>query len=113
MVQIVGYSVRVSQKGEEFIALELQGDLIVQQSKESGRHYVTAKRVSLASTFDEETARNMLGKEMPGRIEKVPCEDYEYTVEETGEKIILSYRWDFVPEREPAASKLVPLKKAA
>lgn len=58
MVTIVDYHVRTSTKdGKEFIALELQGDFELVQSEQTGRFYATAKRCSVSSTFNEDTAK--------------------------------------------------------
>ncbi len=40
----------------------------------------------------------MIGTQIPGSIEKQECEPYEYVVQETGEEIILSHRWVYLPE---------------
>lgn len=101
-VRIIGYNVRKNKEGKEFIALDLQGDLVMVQSTETGRFYATAKKCSITSTFTEEVAKTLLGKEISGRIERVQCEPYEYTVEETGEVITLFHRYEFYPEGVPA-----------
>jgi len=43
---------------------------------------------------------NPVGSELPGKIEKVECEPYEYTVQQTGEILVLNYRYSFVAEEE-------------
>ena len=106
MVKISGYAVRTNKEGEDFVALLLQGDLVMVQSLETGRYYATAKKCSIASTFTEEQAATFVGQELPGRIIKVEVEPYEFTVEETGEAITLSHRWEFLPE---GASNPVPM----
>jgi hypothetical protein len=40
----------------------------------------------------------MIGKQMAGSIERVPCEPYDFTIEATGEVMKLGYRWSYVPE---------------
>jgi hypothetical protein len=55
----------------------------------------------------------LIGREISGRIEKVPCEEYEYTVEETGEVITLSHRWEFLPENAPTPMRVVVNNLAA
>src|SRR5215203_829286 len=107
MVKIIGFTKRQNKEGKPFIALDLQGDLTMVQSSDTGRFYATAKRCSITSTFDEEVAKSLLGKEIPGRIEKVACEQYEYTVQETGEVISLTHRYEYLPDGEPTPLRVV------
>jgi hypothetical protein len=113
MVRIIGYETKKNKENETFIALILQGDLVMVQSSESGRFYATAKKTSITSTFTEEQAKMLVGREIPGRIEKVASEPYEYTVEETGEVITLSHRWEFLPENAPTPMRVVVNNMAA
>jgi len=96
MVQIVDYRINKNSEGEEFVSLILEGDLTMVQSKETGSWYATAKRASITSTFTEERAKKLIGKELPGLIEKVDCDPYLYTTE-AGEEIELSHSWDYNP----------------
>lgn len=113
MVKITAFETRKNAVGEAFIALILQGDLVLVQSSESGKWYGTAKKTSITSTFTEEEAKALVGREIPGRIAKVPCEEYEYTIEETGEVITLEHRWEFLPEGEPTPMHVVVNNMAA
>lgn len=97
MVQVKSYALRESENGE-FISLELEGDLELVQSQNTGRYYATTRRCWISSTFDENTARLMVGKTLSGKITRIQCEPYEYTLPETGEIITLGYRWDYTPE---------------
>ena len=85
---------------ELFFALNLQGGIELVKSKETGLYYATAKRASITSTFDEETCKNLVGQELEGKIQKVECEPFEFTDEETGEIVELDYRWVYVKEGE-------------
>lgn len=100
MVTVTGYSLRTQKEGEQktYIALEIEGDIEMVQSSNTGRFYATVRRCVISSTFDELTAQRMVGKQMPGTIERVPCEPYDFTIEGTGEVIKVGYRWDYVPE---------------
>lgn len=102
MVKIIGYHVRTNAQGKEFITLDLQGDLVMVQSLETGHFYATAKKCSITSTFKEETAKELVGQQIPGRIERVGCEAYDYTVEQTGEVITLAHRYEYFPDGVPA-----------
>jgi hypothetical protein len=60
-----------------------------------------------------QTAQASIGKQLPGRIAKVPCAEYEYTIEETGEVITLSHHWEYLPEGEPTSLRVVSFNMAA
>ena len=100
MVTIVDFKERVNADGETFFALILEGDIEMVQSSETGRHYATARRSSISSTFTEERCKQLIGKQMPGSIKKITCEEYDYTLPETGEIIQLSHRYEYVPEEQ-------------
>lgn len=113
MVTIIGYALRENKEGKSFVSLQLQGDVIMVQSQETGRYYATAKTCSIPSTFNETTADALIGKPLPGRIEKVDSEPYEFTIEETGEVITLQHRWEYLPEDAPAPLRVVHKNVAA
>jgi len=98
MVTVVDYAIRTAKDGRSFIALILQGGLHLAQSRQTNNFYATVKRCSIPSTFDEATAKGMIGEKVPGSVQKTSCEPYEYTVEDTGEILHLNYRWAYVPE---------------
>ena len=100
MVRIVDYRVRQNRDGEPFLALIVQGGLHLVKSKETGMYYATAKKASIPSTFDEKTCQSLIGQELEGSIERVNCEPYEFTSEQTGEIMVLDYRWVFVKDGE-------------
>ena len=97
MVRVKNYHLREGVNGD-FISLELEGDLEMVQSSNTRRFYATTRRCSISSTFDELTARKMIGKELSGNIVRVQCEPYEYVVPETAETIQLAHRYDFRPD---------------
>jgi hypothetical protein len=103
MVTVQNYHVREGEQGN-YVSLELMGDLELVQSSNTGRFYATARRCFISSTFDEEIAKLMVGKQISGNITRVQCEEYEYTVPETGEIITLAYRWDYQPEEAKEVS---------
>jgi ketol-acid reductoisomerase len=99
MVTVVDYAIRQRKEdGSEFIALILQGGLSLVQSKTTGNTYATVKSCSIPSTFDEETAKGFIGEKLPGSVQRMSCETYEWTNKETGEVLELSHRWVYVPE---------------
>jgi hypothetical protein len=98
MVTITGYALRQSNDGRQFISLQLQGDIEMVQSMQTGKFYATSKRCSITSTFTEDVAKGLIGTRMPGTVERVQCDAYDYTVPETGEVVSLAHRYEYVPE---------------
>jgi len=116
MVTVIGYNIRTQKDNEQktYISLELEGDIEMVQSQSTGRFYATVRRCAISSTFDQLTAERMVGKQMPGSIERIPCEPYDYTIEATGEVMKIGYRWGYVPEgaiRMPAIRRIAVLPK--
>jgi hypothetical protein len=99
MVRIVNYKKRQVEEGKEFFALEITGGIEMVMSNATGQFYATAKKAYIASTFDEETCKALVGSEMQGSIIKAECEPYEYTIRDTGEVITLGYRYVYLPEQ--------------
>lgn len=83
-------------KDEEFYGLIVQSGAMPVKSKKTGRVYFTAKTAFVATTFDEQTASSMIGMEFEGTVKRVTTDPYEYTIEETGEIITLTHRWEYV-----------------
>jgi len=104
MVTIIGYKECISQAQQKvFYSLILQGELSVSQS-ESGNVYLTANKASIMTSFTEEYCASLMGKQLPGHIEKVPCEEYEYQTS-TGETILLDYRYEYSPKEESVSKQ--------
>lgn len=101
MVRIINYQKRMTEEGKEFFTLDLQGGIEIVKSQETGKHYMTARKASMSCTFDEATCQSLLGTELPGSVIKVDCEEYAYTIKDTGEVITLSHRFEYV-DQEPA-----------
>jgi hypothetical protein len=104
MVTVKDYHVREGERGS-YVSLELMGDIELVQSTNTGRFYATARRCFVSSTFSENIAKLMVGRQMAGSINRVSCEPYEYTIPETGEVITMGYRWDYQPDDEPVNAK--------
>lgn len=96
-------------KGEEFYGLIVESGAIPVKSKQTGRIYITAKTAFVATTFDEETAKSFIGTQFEGSIRSVQTEPYEYTIEETGEVIELSHRWEYNDPSLDIEEKLVEI----
>ena len=67
------------------------------KSSKTGKFYATAKSCSIISTFDEETCKSLIGKQMPGRIVKVETEPYEYSIPNSDEVIELNFNYEYDP----------------
>ena len=100
MVTIIDYKKSQNSDGEEFFSLILQSGVEAVKSQESGRFYLTARKAFVSSTFDEATCKSLVQTKMPGSIEKVSVEPYEYTIEDTGEVIMLEHSWRYNPEAQ-------------
>ena len=97
MVKVTDYKLRESLDGRSFFALTLQGGVEIVKSA-SGNSYATIKKASMPTTFDEATCQSLVGTELPGTIQKVDCEPYNYTIEATGEVILLAHRYEYVED---------------
>jgi hypothetical protein len=98
MVTIVDYAARTRSDGSVFFVLILQGGIELVKSKQTDRFYATVKKASIPSTFDETTCKASIGQQFPGSIQKQSCDPYNFTVQETGEMLELSYRWTYLPD---------------
>jgi len=112
MLKIVDFTKRTNKEGKEFNALILESDLELVKSRETGNWYATSKRASITSTFDENICQALIGQEIPGSIQRVECEPYEFTVKDTGEVLTLTHRWIYLNEGELAAKVVAPEKVA-
>jgi hypothetical protein len=101
MVRISNYQKRTTEEGKDFFVLELQGGVEIVKSQETGKNYMTARKASMSCTFDEGTCISLIGTELPGSVMKVQCEEYSYTIKETGEIITLSHRFEYVEQEAP------------
>ncbi|WP_298342216.1 hypothetical protein [uncultured Algibacter sp.] len=101
MVRIVTFQKRESESGEVFYALELEGSLEFVKSQETGKFYATARKTFISSTFTEKTCASLIGTELEGKIQKVKCEPYKYTIPDTNEEVTLTHKYEYIPE-EPS-----------
>jgi hypothetical protein len=100
MVTIVDYKTYQKEDGTDFYALVVQGGLEAVKSQETGRTYLTARTTKVPCTFNESTCESLKGSTLPGRIQKVEVEPYEYTIPDTGEMITLTHRYEYISEEE-------------
>ena len=112
MVRIVDYKAYQNEEGEDFFVLVVEGGISVVKSKESGRTYLTKPTAKVSCTFDEETCKDLIGTEIPGKIVKMEVEPYEYTNEETGELVILTHRYQLISEEEAVLNENIQPEEA-
>jgi hypothetical protein len=96
MVKIIEVKTVKKPTGEEFNMLVVQGGIEPLVSKKTGKIYFTMRKASVSTTLDAATCKVLVGSELPGSIEKIECDPYEYTVKETGEILKLSHNWQYI-----------------
>lgn len=106
-VKIIDFNLREAQNGKQFYSLTLQGGVEIVKSS-NGSSYLTIRKASMPTTFEEATCMSLIGTELPGIIDKVDCEPYEYVIPQTGEVILLSHRYEY---KEEAVTKDVDFTK--
>lgn len=98
MVRVIDYKKKEKENGETFYVLVLQGTPEFVRSVTTNKMYMTAKRASIPCTFDEATCQELIGTKYVGSIKRVPCEEYEYSIPESGEIVKLDFRYEYFPE---------------
>jgi hypothetical protein len=98
MVKVIDYKTRSNELGEDFNVLIVQGGVEPIKSKTTGKLYFSARKASVPCTFDESICEELVGTAFEGKIIKVPCEPYQYTIEDTGETIERTHRYEFINE---------------
>ena len=93
MVQVTGYRQVETEDGDTYVRLTLSGSLSMVKSEKTGNFYAAVRKASVSSTFDSATAQLMIGKSLPGSIQKEDCEPYQYVIPDTQEEITLTHRW--------------------
>lgn len=104
MVTIVGFKQCESKDGKQFVALEIQGELRLVQSETTGKFYLTANKTSISTSFPLQVCQTLLGKQLPGNVDKVECEPYEYVNKETGEVMTLLHTYVYSLEEKAMQS---------
>jgi hypothetical protein len=107
MVTIVDFVKRQNKEGVEFNSLILQGGIELVKSHETQRYYATAKKASITSTFDDATCQGLIGTQIPGSVQRIETEPYDFTVKDTGEVLTLTHRWVYLKEGETIEEKVI------
>ena len=98
MVTVINYQKRKNKNDEEFLTLDLQGDVEMIQAVNTGKFYAHARKATITTTFNEATCKALIGTKFPGFIKKVDCEAYNYKVPNTNETIILNHNYQYIAE---------------
>ncbi len=98
MVKVIDFKTRSNELGKEFNVLIVQGGVEPIKSRTTGKIYFSIRKASVPCTFEEAICEELIGTSFEGKIKKIACEPYEYTIEETGETVELSYRYEYVDE---------------
>jgi hypothetical protein len=96
MVQIIGFEKKQSKSKESYAVLILAGEPEVMISKSSGRPYISARKTTIPCALEENQAQALIGKELPGSIERVACTPFEVKLA-TGKKVRISTAYQFLP----------------
>ena len=89
MVQIIGFEKKQSKTNASYSVLILQGEPEIMISKTSGRPYVSARKTTIPCALEDNQAQALIGKELPGSIERVSCTPFEVKLA-TGKKVKIS-----------------------
>lgn len=106
MVKIINVKPSVNNEGKPFFSFLLMGGVEPIQSQQTGKFYLTAKTCYIPTTFDEHTALGLIGTQLPGTVERVGCEPYQYTIKDTGEVVTLSHTYQYVPTENNSVNVL-------
>ena len=89
----------------------LQGGIELIKSSETGSFYATAKKATITCTFDERMCWQLIGSKLPGKIDKVPCDPYEFAVPGTEEAVTLSHTYRYDAEMKTAEEEVYSEQK--
>jgi hypothetical protein len=98
MVTIVGLEKRKAADGKEFNVMTLQGSIVVAISKATGKPYLTARKSSIPCTFDEVLAKSLIDQSLPGEIERIEVDEFEFVVPGTKKKLKLNHSFRYSAE---------------
>jgi hypothetical protein len=97
MVQIIAFQKKENSRTKEsYSVLVLQGEPEVLISKTSGRPYISARKTTIPCALEENQAQALLGKELPGTIERVSVTPFQLTLA-SGKKVKISSAFQYMP----------------
>lgn len=97
MVQIIAFEKKENSRTKEtYSVLVLQGDPEVLISKTSKRPYIACRKTTIPCALEENQAQALIGKELPGSIERISCTPFEVKLA-TGKKVKISTAFQYLP----------------
>ncbi|RNI26908.1 hypothetical protein [Rufibacter latericius] len=111
MVTIADFKTR-EKENQKFNVLVLQGEVEMVQSGSTGRYYATARTCTISCTFNDVICQSLIGKKIPGSIEKMQCDPYEYALPSTGEVITLTHTYYYNPNERTMEQEVFSMKAA-
>ena len=97
MVTIVEVAERTAANGNTFCSVMVAGDASVHMNAE-GKASLVALKASIPSNLPKDVLEGMIGNKLPGKVERVETEPYQWTNPNTGEEITLSHTYKYSPE---------------
>ena len=97
MVTIVEVAERTAANGNVFCSVMVAGDASVHMSAE-GKASLVALKASIPSNLPKDVLESMIGNKLPGKVERVETEPYQWVNPNTGEEITLSHTYKYSPE---------------
>lgn len=94
MVTVIANQKRETQEGKEFQVLIVANQKPELVKSKSGNQYLIVRKASIPCAFDETMAKQMVGLNLPGSIEKVPSEPYQFTLDD-GKEVTLEHRYEY------------------
>jgi hypothetical protein len=95
MVQIIGFEKKQNKTNESYALLILQSEPEIMISKTSGRPYISARKTTIPCALEENQAQALIGKELPGSIERVSCTPFEVKLA-TGKKVKITSAFQYL-----------------
>ena len=104
MVTISNFKPRKREDGSVFYVLELTSGVELIKSTTTGQYYATSRKCTIPTTLPESACLSIRGNQLPGSIQKVQCEPYDFIQKQTGELMTLDFRYEYVPEENVDAT---------
>ena len=99
MGQIIAFEKKENARTKQnYSVLVLQSEPEVMISKSSGRPYISVRRTSIPCALEENQAQALIGKELPGSIERVSCTPFEVKLA-NGKKVKIATAFQFLPAK--------------
>ncbi|MFC5271387.1 hypothetical protein [Adhaeribacter terreus] len=96
MVKVIGY--QEPSLGKKHNRLILQGEIeMIQSQREKKIYYATIQTCTVSCTFNSVLCDGLVGKTLPGTIEKMECLPYEFKAPNSDEILLLDFTYYYNP----------------